>query len=144
MRKQLEESGFRLTRPGRGEPTAKRYEDPKWVQSMRLSLDHNYAMAEFLGASGLSDTDLSELTPRLAAVDQDLAAQTAKRPGGVHGVALPDQILKEIRQVAKPLLEWCWDAVVLGTGGAASRGPGPASGPAPAPTQQGPYGAPQP
>jgi hypothetical protein len=36
----------------------KRYEDPKWVQSMKLSLDHNYAMAEFLGESGLKETDL--------------------------------------------------------------------------------------
>jgi glucose-6-phosphate isomerase len=29
------------------------------------------------------------------------------------------QVVKEIRQVAKPLLEWCWDVVVLGIGGSA-------------------------
>ena len=27
----------------------KHYEDPTWVRSMQLKLDHNYAMAEFLG-----------------------------------------------------------------------------------------------
>jgi glucose-6-phosphate isomerase len=97
----------------------KRYLDPKWVQSMTLSLDHNYAMAEFLGASGLQDADLSELTPRLTALDQDLAA--ARENGQAGFMELPHQtdIIKEIRQVAKPLLEWCWDAVVLGIGGAA-------------------------
>lgn len=119
MRKLLEESGFRLTRPGRGESTAKRYEDPKWVQSMTLSLDHNYAMAEFLGASGLQDTDLSELTPRLTAIDQDLAAGRQSGRAGFMELPYQTDIIKEIRQVAKPLLEWCWDAVMLGTGGAA-------------------------
>ena len=119
MRKLLEESGFRLSRPGRGEPTAKRYLDPKWVQSMALSLDHNYAMAEFLGAGGLQDTDLSELTPRLTAIDQDLADQRQSGQAGFMELPYQTDIVKEIRQVAKPLLEWCWDMVVVGTGGAA-------------------------
>jgi len=98
----------------------KRYLDPKWVQSMTLSLDHNYAMAEFLGASGLKDTDLSELTPRLASLDQDLAAGRQNGQAGFMELPYQTDIIKEIRQVAKPLLEWCWDAVVLGLGGAAS------------------------
>lgn len=115
----MEESGFRLTRPGRGEPSAKRYDDPKWVQSMMLSLDHNYAMAEFLGESGLKDTDLSDLTPRLTALDQVLAAERQSGQAGFMELPYQTGIVKEIRRVAKPLLEWCWDAVVLGVGGAA-------------------------
>jgi glucose-6-phosphate isomerase len=84
---------------------------------MRVTLDHNYAMAEFLGASGLTDTDLSELTPRLTSIDHDLAA--ARQSGQARFIELPyqTQIVKEIREAAKPLLEWCWDAVVLGLGG---------------------------
>ncbi|MFA5111820.1 MAG: hypothetical protein WC443_10475, partial [Desulfobaccales bacterium] len=97
----------------------KRYEDPKWVQKMILSLDHNYAMAEFLGEPGLKESDLYQLAPRLEALDQDLAAQ--RQSGQLGFMALPyqDQVVKQIRQVAKPLLEWCWDVVVLGIGGSA-------------------------
>ncbi len=119
MRKLLEESGFKLSRPGRGEPSAKRYEDPKWVQSMRLSLDYNYAMAEFLGENGLTDTDLSDLTPRLAALDQELASGRQSGQAGFMGLPYQTEVVKEIRKVARPLLEWCWDVVVLGVGGAA-------------------------
>jgi glucose-6-phosphate isomerase len=72
-----------------------------------------------LGASGLKDTDLSELTPRLAAIDQDLAAGRQSGQAGFMELPYQTDIIKEIRQVAKPLLEWCWDAVVLGLGGAA-------------------------
>ncbi|MDP2045485.1 MAG: hypothetical protein Q8L00_04650, partial [Deltaproteobacteria bacterium] len=46
------------------EMSMKRYDDPKWAQSMQLSLDHNFAMAEFLGDNGLTETDLQALTPR--------------------------------------------------------------------------------
>lgn len=97
----------------------KRYDDPKWVQSMILHLDHNYAMAEFLGAPGLQETDLIELAPRLQALDQHLAAQ--RQSGQLGFMALPydTQIVKEIRRVSKPLTEWCWDVVVLGIGGSA-------------------------
>jgi glucose-6-phosphate isomerase len=109
------EPGF-SNRPPKVE-TPKRYLDPKWVQSMMLSLDHNYAMAEFLGASGLKDTDLSDLTPRLAAIDQDLAAGRQSGQAGFMELPYQTDIIKEILQVAKPLLEWCWDAVVLGIGG---------------------------
>jgi glucose-6-phosphate isomerase len=113
----LYEKGFRPNRPPKGE-TAKRYEDPGWVQSMTLALDHNYAMAEFLGTGGLTDTDLSDLTPHLVALDQDLAA--ARESGQAAFLDLPHQTdtFTKIRQVAKPLLEWCWDLVVLGPGGA--------------------------
>ena len=97
----------------------KRYEDPKWVQSMKLSLDHNYAMAEFLGESGLKETDLQGLAPRLGAFHQDLAARRESGQLGFMELPYQAQVVKEVRQVAKPLLEWCWDLVVLGIGGSA-------------------------
>ncbi|MFZ5447187.1 MAG: glucose-6-phosphate isomerase [Thermodesulfobacteriota bacterium] len=116
----MEESGFRLNRPGRGEPTVKRYEDPKWVQSMRLSLDHNYAMAECLGESGLKYSDLEGLVPRLEALHQDLTAQRQSGQAGFMELPYDSQIVQDIRRLSKPLLEWCWDVVVLGVGVSAS------------------------
>ncbi len=97
----------------------KRYEDPAWVRNMHLNLDHNYAMAEFLGEAGLKDSDLQALAPRLEAFHQDLAT---RRQSGLQGfMELPHQtqVVQEVRRVAKPLLEWCWDVVVLGIGGSA-------------------------
>jgi glucose-6-phosphate isomerase len=97
----------------------KRYDDPKWVQSMILSLDHNYAMTEFLGEAGLQDADLNGLAPRLSLVHQDLATRREHGQLGFMELPYQTQVVKEIRQVAKPLLEWCWDVVVLGIGGSA-------------------------
>jgi glucose-6-phosphate isomerase len=97
----------------------KRYDDPKWVQGMKVSLDHNYAMAEFLGEGGLKETDLKGLAPRLGAFHQDLAAQSESGRLGFMELPYQGQIVKEIRLVAKPLLDWCWDVVVLGIGGSA-------------------------
>jgi glucose-6-phosphate isomerase len=96
-----------------------RYQEPGWVQSMRLSLDYNYAMAEFLGENGLKDAELESLAPRLQVLHHDLAA--LRKQGQLGFMALPyqDAVVKEVRRVAKPLLEWCWDAVVLGLGGSA-------------------------
>jgi glucose-6-phosphate isomerase len=96
-----------------------RYQEPGWVQSMSLSLDHNYAMAEFLGESGLKETELESLAPRLQQFHHDLAALREKGQLGFMKLPYQGSIVKEVRQVAKPLLEWCWDVVVLGLGGSA-------------------------
>jgi len=122
--KVLREGNFSVSavNPGRtqrSEMSMKRYEDPAWVQSMSLNLDHNYAMAEFLGESGLTEADLQALAPRLAACHQDLAAERQSGRLGFMELPYQGQVVKEIRQVAKPLLEWCWDLVVLGIGGSA-------------------------
>ena len=76
-------------------------------------------MIEFVGDRGLSPADLEGLAPRLAAAHPELAA--ARRSGGLAFMELPYQteVLTRVRQVAKPLLEWCWDFVVLGIGGSA-------------------------
>jgi glucose-6-phosphate isomerase len=97
----------------------KHYEDPTWVQGMKLSLDHNYAMAEFLGAGGLADADLQSLALRLEAFHQGQAAGRDRGQVGFMELPYQTQVVKEVRKVAKPLLEWCWDVVVLGIGGSA-------------------------
>jgi len=97
----------------------KRFEDPKWVAGQAIGLDYNNCMSEFVGEQGLSAAELEDLAPRLAAVHQELAE--ARRSGSLAFMDLPYQTaaLANIRQVAKPLLEWCWEFVVLGIGGSA-------------------------
>ena len=76
-------------------------------------------MGEFVGEQGLNPSELEDLAPRLAAAHQELAE--ARRNGGLAFMDLPYQTaaLANVRQVAKPLLEWCRDFVVLGIGGSA-------------------------
>ncbi len=97
----------------------KRYGDPKWVASQAISLDYNYAMKDFVGEHGLKEAELEALAPRLTAIAEDLAA--GRQSGRLGFMDLPYQfeVLKEIRQVSKPILEWCWSFVVLGIGGSA-------------------------
>ena len=97
----------------------KRFDDPKWAASQALTLDYNHCLAEFAGDQGLAASDLEALAPRLAAAHQELAE--ARRSGGLAFMNLPYQTaaLADIRQVAKPLLEWCWEFVILGIGGSA-------------------------
>ncbi|MDD5641570.1 MAG: glucose-6-phosphate isomerase [Syntrophales bacterium] len=97
----------------------KRFDDPKWAASQALTLDFNHCLAEFAGAQGLADSDLEALAPRLAAAHQALAS--ARSEGNLAFMELPYQTaaLANIRQVSKPLLEWCWEFVVLGIGGTA-------------------------
>ncbi len=99
-------------RPGEEPVSKKRYEDPQWAAGQALSLDYNYCMAEFVGDQGLRASELQDLAPGLAA---------ARRSGRLAFMELPyqTQALTAVRQVAKPLLEWCWDFVVLGIGGSA-------------------------
>ena len=97
----------------------KRFEDPKWAEAQGLSLDHNQAMAEALGEQGLREEELRGLEPRLAALDQELAA--ARQNGKLAFLELPYrvEVVPEVRRLAKPLLEWCWEFVVLAQGGLA-------------------------
>jgi glucose-6-phosphate isomerase len=99
--------------------STKRYGDPAWVQSMALSLDHNYAMAEFVGENGLTEASLQALTPRLAACHQSLTTAPPEARPGFLDLPFQDHLVKDIRRLGKPLLEWCWDVVVLGIGGSA-------------------------
>jgi glucose-6-phosphate isomerase len=97
----------------------KRYENPAWTGGMAVSLDFNYAMADFVGEHGLHPEELEALDGRLAAIHEEL--EKGRREGRLAFYELPYQLetIKEIRQIAKPLLEWCWEFVVLGIGGSA-------------------------
>jgi glucose-6-phosphate isomerase len=97
----------------------KRYEDPKWTTIQAVSLDYNYAMADFIGDRGLRAEEMNALTPKLAQVHEEL--QTGRESGTYAFFDLPydTEVIKDIRRLAKPLLEWCWEFIVLGIGGSA-------------------------
>jgi glucose-6-phosphate isomerase len=97
----------------------KRYQDPAWTGSMAVGLDFNYAMADFVGEHGLTDADLAALQPRLEALHADLAARREDGRLGFFQLPYQTDILTDIKRVTKPLLEWCWELVVLGIGGSA-------------------------
>jgi len=96
-----------------------RYEDPKWMITQAVSLDYSYAMADFVGERGLRAEELEALTPRLAQVHEELLA--GRQSGKYAFLELPYDtgVIKEISRLAKPLLEWCWEFIVLGMGGSA-------------------------
>ena len=97
----------------------KHYEDPKWMINQAVSLDYNYAMADFVGDRGLRAEELEALTPKLAQVHEEL--QAGRQSGKYAFLELPYDtgIIKQIHSLAKPLLDWCWEFVVLGLGGSA-------------------------
>jgi glucose-6-phosphate isomerase len=96
-----------------------RYEDPRWAAGQALSLDYNYAMADFVGEHGLCEADLAALAPRLTALDREIAAGRADGSLGFMELPYQDQVLEEIKRLAKPITEWCWQLLVLGIGGSA-------------------------
>jgi glucose-6-phosphate isomerase len=96
-----------------------RFENPRWAESQALSLDYNYAMADFVGEHGLQEGELEELAPRLVSLDRDLAAARANGTLGFMELPYQDRVLQEIRRLSKPITDWCWHVVVLGIGGSA-------------------------
>lgn len=90
-----------------------------WVKSQAISLDYNYAMADFIGAPGLTDADLKGLIPRLVAVQQQITADHQAGRLGFMDLHYNKDMVQEIKRVAKPYLEYVWHLVVLGIGGSA-------------------------
>jgi glucose-6-phosphate isomerase len=90
-----------------------------WVKSQAISLDYNYAMADFIGAPGLTDADLKGLIPRLVAVQQQITADHQAGRLGFMDLPYNKDMVQEIKRVAKPYLEYVWHLVVLGIGGSA-------------------------
>ena len=99
--------------------SGKRHQDPKWAESQVLSLNYDCALAEFVGGQGLSDRELAELPPEPAALERELTAGRQDGRPGFLDLPYQSEVPGEIRRVAKPVLEWCWDFVVLGVGGSA-------------------------
>ncbi len=85
-----------------------------------ITVDHNFVMAEFVGESnGLQEQELQELNPRLEKLDQQLKAWRASGDAGFFDLPYNEEIVKEIKELAKHFKEWCRDVLVLGIGGSA-------------------------
>jgi len=97
----------------------RRFGDAKWVAGQAVTLDYNFAMSEFVGEKGLTETELDDLLPRLALIVRDLEEGLETGRLGFMTAPFDEHMAGEIRRVAKPLLEWCWHFVVLGIGGSA-------------------------
>ncbi|MBM4287064.1 MAG: glucose-6-phosphate isomerase [Deltaproteobacteria bacterium] len=85
---------------------------------MAISLDHNYAMAEFIGdLKGITSEELEALAPDMAQVDQQLKAWRSQGSTGFFDLPYDDTTVQEIKGLAKQLKEWHHDLLVLGIGG---------------------------
>ncbi len=96
-----------------------RYQDSAWTAKMAIGLDFNYAMADFVAEQGLTWEELTALTPKMAQIHQDLEAGRQSGRLGFFHLPYDQDLVKEIRALAKPLLEFIWEFVVLGIGGSA-------------------------
>lgn len=99
--------------------TKKRYEDLRWAEAQTLTLDYEDALAWALEKEGLGESERAAFDARFPALDRELAE--ARQEGKLAFLELPYQVqvLPELRRLTKPLLEWCWELVVLAQGSAA-------------------------
>ncbi len=105
----------RYMKPGRHEPQEKRDH-----AKMAITLDYNFVMSEFVGeANGLQEAEIEELTPRLENLDQQIKDRRAHGDIGFFDLPYDAATVKEIKDLAKHLKEWCRDVLVLGIGGSA-------------------------
>ena len=97
----------------------KRYDDPKWASTQAVSLDYNYAMADFVGDHGLRPEELEALTPKLGQVHEELQAGRESGKYAFFDLPYETEVVKTVKRLGKPLLDWCWEFVILGMGGSA-------------------------
>ncbi len=85
-----------------------------------ISLDHNYAMADLIGAdNGLTAAQIDGLQPRLAALDQQLKEWRRQHTGSFFDLPYDTAMLKEIQGLVRHCKEWCRDVLVLAQDGSA-------------------------
>jgi glucose-6-phosphate isomerase len=99
----------------------KRYGDAKWKQDMKLRLDFNNMMAEFIGKEeGISEDDIAALEDKIS---QAKKAMVEKRQKGMMDWRdLPynqKEVVEDILETAQKIKERFDNFVVLGIGGSA-------------------------
>ena len=97
-----------------------RYKDTEWRDSMRIRLDYNNMMTDFLGERGIDPAEVQELMPRLK---EALAELARKRENGETAWRdLPtnqETVVKKIEKIADEIRDSFDTFVVLGIGGSA-------------------------
>jgi glucose-6-phosphate isomerase len=97
-----------------------RYTETGWRDSMRVQLDYNNMMADFLGEKGISPADLDALIPRLREALQELSRKRER--GETAWRDLPfnqETVVKKIEKIAQEIRDSFDTFVVFGIGGSA-------------------------
>jgi len=97
-----------------------RYRDEQWRDSMRVRLDYNNMMTDFLGERGIDPADVQGLLPRLNDALTELARK--RENGETAWRDLPtnqETVVKKIEKIADEIRDSFDTFVVLGIGGSA-------------------------
>lgn len=92
----------------------------EWQNSMRVRVDYNNMMEEFLGEEGFSVKELNSLKPAIAEAYNKV--QTNRGKGMMGWTELPynqKEVVADILSIAKDVKKKCDNFVVLGIGGSA-------------------------
>jgi len=97
-----------------------RYKDTEWRDSMRIRLDYNNMMTDFLGDRGIEPDRVQDLQPRLH--DALIALAQKRERGETAWRDLPtnqETVVKKIEKIADTIRDTFDTFVVLGIGGSA-------------------------
>jgi glucose-6-phosphate isomerase len=98
----------------------KRWEDPIWVEEMRLELDYNLMMAPPLDPrSGIVEEEIRALAPRFREIHQDLSKKRSEDQLPFLTIPFHPSLAQEIRKYSRQVKGWVENFVVLGIGGSA-------------------------
>ncbi|MBI5584833.1 MAG: glucose-6-phosphate isomerase [Deltaproteobacteria bacterium] len=96
----------------------KRWQDPSWVEEMRLGLDMNLMMSPPLAPeAGIAAGELDRLTPRMTEILQEL--EIDRDEGRLPFLTIPAHptLVQEIKKYVRGVKGWVENFVVLGIGG---------------------------
>lgn len=97
-----------------------RFEDNAWKENMKIELDYNNMMADFIGDKGLHEKDIAALEPKIQAASEGITAKLEQ--GEMKWRQLPynqEDVVDQIVDFADQAKEEFEDFVVLGIGGSA-------------------------
>ena len=97
-----------------------RYKETEWRDSMRIRLDYNNMMTDFLGERGIDPAEVQDLLPRLKDALAELARKRER--GETAWRDLPENqetVVKKIEKIAEEIRDTFDTFVVLGIGGSA-------------------------
>lgn len=94
--------------------------DKDWKKAMRISLDFNHMMTDYIGEHGINEEDIASLSEKIELAKK--AMKVKRKEGKMDWRDLPynqDQVVKEILSFVNKVKEDFDAFVVLGIGGSA-------------------------
>ena len=98
----------------------KRYEEKNWKEQMKIRLDFNNMMAQFIGDKGITEEDIVNLESKIELAEKAMVEK--RKNGGMDWRDLPynqAEIVKEINDYVAEVKDEFETFVVLGIGGSA-------------------------